>query len=98
MNSSRMAEDQFIVAWIDRGREPKCEPNPAYPDGVDLDVTDGKVPACTVLLAHPAKRCGYYSVTCKLCKFSVVCTTAGRPDDPRSIKLPCDLGTIGVTQ
>ena len=24
------------IEWHDSGREPQCEPNPAYPDGIDV--------------------------------------------------------------
>jgi hypothetical protein len=79
---------RFQIQWIDRGREPQCAPNPEYPNGIDLDETNGKL-GCTVQLPYPAKRCGLYAVRCLLCGRSIIVTTAGRPDDPRSIKLAC---------
>jgi len=81
--------EQFEVQWVDNHREPQCAPNPDFPDGVDLDFSEGS-PACTVQLPYPAKRCGLYVVKCNLCGFSVACTTAGRPDDPKSITIPCN--------
>jgi hypothetical protein len=87
-----VSEDQFIVQWNDAGREPQCAPNPNYPDGIKLDVSEGATQTCTVDLPYPAKRCGQYIVECCLCGFRVIVTTAGRPDDPTSIKLPCHLG------
>lgn len=77
------------VEWIDHKREPQCQPNPAYPDGIDLDCSKGAAKTCTVGLPYPAKRCGVYVVKCKKCGLTVAATTAGRPDDPRSIKMPC---------
>jgi hypothetical protein len=77
------------VAWVDSKREPKCPSNPAYPDGVDLDATAGQTPSCYVELPYPARRCGYFLVCCDDCHQSVVLTTAGRRDDPRSVKLLC---------
>jgi hypothetical protein len=77
------------VAWFDRGREPQCPPDPAYPDGKYVDLSGGLKKACTVELPYPAKRCGYYTVKCRTCGFSLIVTTAGRPDDPRSVKIPC---------
>lgn len=77
------------VNWIDRGREPQCEPNPDYPDGVDLDTSFGASSSCFTELPYPAKRCGYYLVVCDRCQQSVLITTAGRRDDPRSVKLAC---------
>ncbi len=75
--------------WIDGKREPRCPPDPAFPDGIDLDVSHGAVASCHTLLDYPAPRCGYFVVTCETCNQRVVVTTAGRPDDPRSIKLGC---------
>ena len=83
-----MAE-QFKIEWLDAKREPQCEPNPAYPDGIDLDCSLGWPQTCTVALPYPARRCGSYFVRCGKCGQSVGCTTAGRPDDPRSIKMAC---------
>lgn len=79
------------VTWLDRGREPQCEPNPAFPLGIDLDCSGGAETSCKVSLPYPAKRCGVYFVKCLDCKRTVACTTAGRPDDPRSMKMPCDV-------
>jgi len=77
------------VKWIDRFREPRDPPNPDYPRGLDWDVSKGAARTCLVRLPYPAKRCGFYVVTCDLCHLRIVVTTAGRPDDPRSVKLAC---------
>jgi C4-type Zn-finger protein len=42
-------------------------------------------------LPYPAKRCGIYLVVCERCGYSAAITTAGRPDDPRKVTLPCKL-------
>ena len=84
-----MEADQFTVEWSDSGREPQCKPDPAFPDGCDIDGSLGAQFACSVPLPYPAKRIGFYIVRCTLCAMSVAVTTAGRPDDPRSIKIPC---------
>ena len=81
--------EQFDITWIDRRREPSEPPNLAYPRGVDLDVSLHRKPACVAPLPYPAARCGIYTVRCIECGFSVALTTAGRPDDPRSVRLPC---------
>ena len=81
-------EPQVDIRWFDRGVEPKCPPNPKYPLGIDLGVDIGR--NCKVALPYPAKRCGYYVVRCERCGYTIGVTTAGRPDDPRSIRLPCD--------
>jgi hypothetical protein len=79
--------DKHIV-WIDRGREPQVAPNPNFPDGRDIDVSNGET-ACTVELPYPAKRIGLYVITCRTCGSTTGVTTAGRPDDPRSVTIPC---------
>jgi hypothetical protein len=77
------------VEWIDSGREPKCAPNPRYPEGIDVDFSDRAEKTCKVELPYPAKRCGFYRVVCQACGLEIVVTTAGRPDDPRSVMMPC---------
>lgn len=89
MYGSERLSEEFEITWTDRGRDPQVQPNPTYPHGIDLDVTAGRKPACVAALPYPAPRCGYYTVRCNLCRFAVACTTAGRADDPRSIKMPC---------
>jgi hypothetical protein len=81
---------QFSIEWEDFGREPRCAPNPVYPNGIDVDATlllPG--PRCVASLPYPAKRCGLYTVHCTMCGSSVALTTAGRVDDPRSVALAC---------
>ena len=83
--------DKIRVKWVDSGREPQCDPSPDYPKGRDIGIFDGTSEnICVASLPYPARRCGYFWIHCKTCNFSVVLTTAGRPDDPRSIALPCD--------
>lgn len=77
------------IKWFDQGRDPKVAPNPAYPDGKDIDISVGAKTTCTVTLDHPTKRCGFYAITCNGCGLSVAVTTAGRPDDPRSVRMAC---------
>jgi len=78
------------IEWIDHKRDPQCAPNPAYPEGIDLDCANG-APSCKIDLPYPAKRCGLYLVECLICGYRVACTTAGRPDDPKSVNIPCKL-------
>lgn len=79
---------QFDVKFLDSGREPQEQPNPKYPSGVDIKAaTPG--PHCRCSLPYPAPRCGSYVITCTRCGSRAACTTAGRPDDPRSIEVPC---------
>lgn len=78
------------IEWIDRGREPQSPPDARYPHGIDLQyVTDIGVPTCKRPLPYPAKRIGFYVVHCRTCDQRIVVTTAGRPDDPRSLQLTC---------
>jgi hypothetical protein len=75
------------VTWIDHGREPREQPNPDFPDGIDIDT--GRRPACKAELPYPAKRCGLYMVSCDVCGTLIALTTAGRLDDPKSVMVPC---------
>lgn len=82
--------ERFRIEWVDCGREPQCPPNPDYPHGKDVDLTLGAGESCVVRLPYPARRCGFYIITCKTCGNRLACTTAGRPDDPRSARIPCN--------
>ena len=31
-------EQAITVTWFDHQREPQCEPNPAHPNGIDVDL------------------------------------------------------------
>lgn len=79
------------VTWLDGKRSPQCPPNPNYPTGLDIDVSNGANKTCTVPLPYPAKRIGSYVIECPVCGAKTACTTAGRPDDPRSIKVACKI-------
>jgi hypothetical protein len=81
------------VWWVDGEREPREAPDPKYPNGIELDISLGKSPACVAVLPYPAPRCGFYAVECETCGVSTLVTTAGRPDDPRSIKIACERRT-----
>ena len=78
-----------IIKWTDHQRAPKIQSNPLYPQGVDVDISDGAFITCTINLPYPAKRCGLYTVSCKVCEMSIALTTAGRRDDPRSVTIQC---------
>jgi hypothetical protein len=84
-----MTDSQFDVVWHDARKEPQCEPNPAHPNGVDVDASLGSEPSCVVEVPYPAPRIGAHVIRCKRCGYSIAVSTAGRPDDPRSVRLPC---------
>lgn len=77
--------------WIDRRREPTQASDPKYPNGIDVDLSRRKsVATCQIdLKPYPAPRCGYHQVHCMRCGYTAIVTTSGRPDDPRSVKVPC---------
>lgn len=82
---------KFNIEWVDGKREPQSPPNPRYPNGIDIDLVGQGKSSCKVDLPYPAKRCGFFVIECTLCRYRGVVSTAGRPDDPRSVKLPCKL-------
>jgi hypothetical protein len=86
--------EQFSIEWIDHGREPQCAPDPAYPNGKELDASSGAERKCHAALPYPAKRCGLYVVECNLCGYRIALTTAGRPDDPKSVIIACASPTM----
>lgn len=83
--------EQFIVRWLDSGHAP-LDPghhSTHFPQGRDLDVSRGAEPACVLELPYPVPRCGVFTVQCKKCGLALGFTTAGRPDDPRQVKVAC---------
>lgn len=84
------------VEWIDKGQEPKCAPDPNFPLGKDFDVSAGAEHTCSAQLPWPAKRCGWYYVECPICGTNALITTAGRPDDPRSVKVACKIASAAT--
>ena len=83
------SDAQFVVRWVDSGREPNCDPNPNFPDGRDFDVSAGADRACALALPHPAPRVGTFVIECRACGQQLGFITAGRPDDPRRVKFAC---------
>jgi hypothetical protein len=89
-----MPQTNLRIEWVDVGREPTVEADPDYPDGIDMDFRinrEAGVKFCQTALPHPTRRCGYYVVRCVSCGLRVLVTTAGRADDPRSVKITCRL-------
>ena len=82
-------EQAHRVKWVDSGREPQLPPNPSYPKGIDLDASYGADKTCKVALPYPAMRCGHYHVKCRACGATVAVSTAGRIDDPTSVRMAC---------
>ena len=79
------------VTFLDSGREPKCKPDTAYPEGKTINLAGDQFKTCSRNLPYPAPRCGVYAIECKVCGFCAAITVAGRPDDPRIITMPCAL-------
>lgn len=79
------------IVFLDSGREPQCAPDPAFPNGRELDISKGAAKTCVATLPYPAPRCGVMMVKCERCGYSAAVTVAGRPDDPRNVTLPCKL-------
>jgi hypothetical protein len=79
----------ITATFVSRHRQSKCAPDPAYPQGRDLDVSNGAEFTCVKELPYPAPKCGYWAVRCNACSNIAVVTTAGRVDDPRSLRMAC---------
>lgn len=77
------------VEWIDGNRLAEFPADPDCPNGIHVDLSGRAHKSCKVNLPYPARRCGYYSVRCPMCHMSVLVTTAGRADDPRSVRIAC---------
>jgi hypothetical protein len=77
------------IYFNDSGREPTGEPDPAFSKGRDINLADNVIQKVCCRNLPKAPRCGSYSIVCRTCGFSAMITVAGRPDDPRTITLPC---------
>lgn len=77
------------VRWIDGNRKAENPTDPECPEGIDINLAVAMHTSCKVSLAYPARRCGWYVIWCSACGLSAAVTTAGRADDPRSVRLPC---------
>jgi hypothetical protein len=78
------------VEFISHHRKAKVSPNPRFPDGIDVDLSKGKA-SCRAELPYPADCCGVLLVHCDSCGANAAITTAGRRDDPRSVRLACKM-------
>ena len=79
------------VKFLDSGREPQSKADPRWPNGKPVNLAP-HIPidrTCTRNLPYPAPRCGVYQIKCRKCGFIAAITVAGRPDDPRTVTLPC---------
>jgi hypothetical protein len=85
---------KFKIDFRSHNRKATCAPDPAYPHGIDVDMTDGAKVACLAMLPYPAACCGLWIVECQTCGKRAGITAAGRPDDPRSLKLACKKVTV----
>ena len=67
-----------------------------HPEGVKvIDGDDGDGPTrCLYALPYPAPRCGVLWVECETCGKCVGLTVAGRPDDPRSLRMTCKVRNV----
>lgn len=77
------------VEFLSHNRKAVCAPNPDYPEGMDVDLTEPQATACQTAIPYPAECCGVWLLQCTACGTSVAVTAAGRPDDVRSVKIPC---------
>ena len=78
-------EQEVKIEFISHGRKAQCPPNPDYPNGKDVDATNGE-DGIWVELPYPAPECGVFIVSGSHIKKTAI-TAAGRPDDPRNVKI-----------
>lgn len=89
-------QEQFEITWRDGHREPSCAPNPAYPAGVDLDISKGAQTTCKVALPYPAKRIGGYVIECHRCGIGVGAVEVFGTESAASFRFSGPLGEVRV--
>jgi hypothetical protein len=88
----RARDVTFVVHFIDSGRSPQCKADPKFPEGKDVVLAeDDAAGKCCRNVPYPAPRCGMYLVECEVCEFSALVHVDGRPDDPRTVTMPCQV-------
>lgn len=80
---------RFLIDWIDAHRESAHPADPDYPEGIAIDVAQEAPRACRVQLESPAKGRGLWVISCRACGYAIALATAGRADDPCSVRVPC---------
>ena len=89
-----MRQHNLKIDWIDFQRAPRCAPDPRWPNGKPVDLrASPRENYCVADLPYPAKGCGMFVIKCERCKMQIGVTTAGRPDDPTRISVPCKAKT-----
>jgi hypothetical protein len=85
-----MSTAHFDIEFVRSGRgKAQCPPDPAFPDGVAVDMSRPGRPHCDLELPYPAPECGRWHVRCRQCFLVIAITAAGRPDDPRHLRIAC---------
>lgn len=79
---------RFSIDWADAHREATYPADPTYPFGCSIDVALDAPRACRAQLPS-AVRIGTWVVRCTLCGYVIALASAGRRDDPRSVRVPC---------
>lgn len=87
--------DHHVVHFEASGRgKARCAPDPNYPRGIAIDSTRPGEASCLVGIPYPSPECGMVHIDCYLCRQTLSLTVAGRPDDPVSVKMPCNLSEL----
>jgi hypothetical protein len=84
------AQDHCKIEFGGEQKPPQCPPNQSYLSGMHIDYSMGAKKAC-VFDVPAAKGTGFVLVECMKCGYRAATTVAGRPDDVRSVKIPCKI-------
>ena len=82
---------QWRIRYMQRGGRPQGPSNPAFPNGVALDLHDKGKPSCTIKLPYPNPNTniGTWICECSDCGLRVGITAASRRDDPHTAIVSC---------
>lgn len=87
----KRTNEWLTVSYVNRDTGPATDtPNPAYPHGINLDMTAGEpVQSCMARIPYPAQGVGVMVVKCSRCGTAVGASVAGRADDPCTLRIAC---------
>src|SRR5262245_18491236 len=89
MSEEKNRKGQWRLHWLPKAEAAQEAARPEFPNGIDVDLSEGSPHSCKCDLPYPAAGNGMHAVECLICGLRAGVTAAGRVDDPKSVKFRC---------